>query len=167
MILELLAFTKTKTYKLKNFNYLIQEVDSKTEGFLLELKKQNDTFNFFPALEGLTSAGKNLNLGFSCYALKIFFILGLWEKLDSESKKSWKNYISDFQINKKNPSENLFIDTSYLSYYQRLSLNKLLKNTSKKILNLAGVGRYITDEEKLKFSSSRDKTSNINFKSNK
>ena len=86
---------------MKNFNYLIQEVDSKTEGFLLELKKQNDTFNFFPALEGLTSAGKNLNLGFSCYALKIFFILGLWEKLDSESKKSWKNYISDFQINKK------------------------------------------------------------------
>ena len=152
MILELLAFTKTKTYKLKNFNYLIQEVDSKTEGFLLELKKQNDTFNFFPALEGLTSAGKNLNLGFSCYALKIFFILGLWEKLDSESKKSWKNYISDFQINKKNPSENLFIDTSYLSYYQRLSLKKLLKNTSKKILNLAGVGRYITDEEKLKNS---------------
>ena len=149
---RIIGLTKTKTYKLKNFNYLIQEVDSKTEGFLLELKKQNDTFNFFPALEGLTSAGKNLNLGFSCYALKIFFILGLWEKLDSESKKSWKNYISDFQINKKNPSENLFIDTSYLSYYQRLSLNKLLKNTSKKILNLAGVGRYITDEEKLKNS---------------
>ena len=152
MIIELLDFTKIKTYKLKNFNYLIQEVDSKTESFILELKKQNDTFNFFPALEGLTSAGKNLNLGFSCYALKIFFILGLWDKLDTDSKNSWKNYISNFQINKKNSSENLFIDTKYLNYYQRFSLNKLLKNKSKKILNLTGFGRYITDEEKLKNS---------------
>ena len=137
---------------MKNFNYLIDEVNLKTKGFLHSLKKEQDTYSFYPANKGLTDAGKNLDLGFSCYALKIFYILGLWDKLDNNDKNLWKNYISDYQENKDNPSENLFIDENFINYYHIFSLSKFLKNTSKKAINFYGKKRYITDEEKLENS---------------
>jgi hypothetical protein len=64
---------------------------------------------FNPCLNGLTKVGKNARLGFSCFALRIYYILGLWDKFDEDIKSEWIDYILSFQIN-NGPFEGAFID---------------------------------------------------------
>ena len=42
--------------------------------FLQSLAKENN-FEYYPVTEGYTKDGLNINLGFSCFALKSFHIL--------------------------------------------------------------------------------------------
>ena len=64
------------------------------EEFLLSLKGNFNSFKFSPVLEGATKAGEELSLGFSCYVLKCYYMLGLWEKLDSETQSDWIDYLN-------------------------------------------------------------------------
>ena len=59
--------------------------------FLENLKKEK--LSFYPALKGLTNVGKSLNLGFSCYGLKIYYMTGAWDKLNEELK-DWLTFNS-------------------------------------------------------------------------
>ena len=46
------------------------------------INKLNYEKHFFkPALEGTTDAGNKLQLGFSCYGLKFFYLSGQWDKI--------------------------------------------------------------------------------------
>ena len=40
---------------------------------------------------------EKLELGFSNYALKLYFMLGIWKQLENPEKENWKNYINSFQ----------------------------------------------------------------------
>ena len=48
-------------------------------------KLNYDNYFFKPALKGVTDAGTKLQLGFSCYGLKYFY-LQVWEKLNDDEK---------------------------------------------------------------------------------
>lgn len=52
---------------------------------------------FHFCLNGLTKAGEKAALGFSCFALRIFYITGLWDKLSSERKEAWIKFLQSFQ----------------------------------------------------------------------
>ena len=65
--------------------------------FLSKLKK--DEYSYLPVLDGNTLAGKKLDLGFSCYALKIFIITTYWEELDIKNQENWINHIKSFKNN--------------------------------------------------------------------
>jgi len=53
-----------------------------------------EEYKFLPAKDGLTEYGKNLNLGFSCFSLKINYILDQTEGLDNSYIKGWGNFIN-------------------------------------------------------------------------
>ena len=50
----------------------LENLESNLPNFLSKLTKQEHTYQ--AVIEGNTIEGKNLNLGLSCYALKIFYI---------------------------------------------------------------------------------------------
>ena len=93
-----------------------------------------DNFHFQPSRDGVTKHGKNLKLGFSCLALKSFFILGEWQNLPESKKKTWANYINSFQ-NEQNTefSKNSFIDPNYYENIKKLDIEKEIKRNLKKI----------------------------------
>ena len=102
----------------------------------LEKLKKNNKFEYMPSLKGVTKNGQLMNLGFSCYALKINFMSGAWNDFDSEYQKEWSNYIKSYQsISKKFPL-NYFIDDKLILGYKSLSTKEDLKYILKSVLNL-------------------------------
>ena len=110
--------------------------------FLNSLQDKSNKYHFRPTTKGLTNKGRNLTLGFSCYAIKCFYMLKIWDEISEDEKESWINYINSFQkITKDNP-HNSYIDpvvnNFYLSKFRKLSLKNNLKiminyfSTSKK-----------------------------------
>ena len=100
--------------------------------FLTSLKEDSNNYKFRPALEGLTDYGVSLDLGFSCYALKCYYMLGLWEKLDNKVQNEWKEYINNFQLNAKDLPESSYIDPQIVKHYisrtQKYSVKNVIKN---------------------------------------
>jgi len=90
--------------------------------FLNTLSKNQ--FEFKPVQKGSTKSGTSLNLGFSCYAIKILHIIREFDTRDDKSE--WIDYINNFQTSnfKKFPS-NSFIDENYVKSFNR---NPLLVN---------------------------------------
>jgi hypothetical protein len=77
---------------------------------------------FYPACEGLTEAGEGIGLAFSCFALKIYYMMGLWDDLPPDEQSAWLEYIRAFQV-EGNPlgvwtAENAFIDPVLLQWVQ-------------------------------------------------
>ena len=84
----------------------------------LEFTKKLQTdkhFSFRPANEGLTVYGKTLSLGFSCLALKTYFMTSEWDKLEDKQKAEWTSYINSFQVEKSRFPENSFIDNEMIT----------------------------------------------------
>ena len=69
--------------------------------FLYSLQDDTNKNHFYPVNKGRTNNGQNLRLGFSCYAIKCFYMLDLWDDLSDSEKIKWVNYINSFQTNKK------------------------------------------------------------------
>lgn len=63
----------------------LENLKNNIPSYLQSLKKEE--FRYLPVTSGLTHQGEILNLGFSCYALKIYHITNLWENLNEEEKK--------------------------------------------------------------------------------
>ena len=96
-------------------NKWLEGLEDSVSSYLNNLNIGNYEYN--PAMQNLTSDGEKLRLGFSCFSLKIFYILGIWQKLDDTDKKNWINYINSFQtINDKFP-ENSYIDDILFENY--------------------------------------------------
>ena len=65
-----------------NIEHLLDGVSN----YIIMLQQINDfEFNFTHI--GLTDYGKNIKLGPSCYALKIFYMLNLWDQLSVLKRK--------------------------------------------------------------------------------
>lgn len=78
---------------------------------------------FHFCLNGLTKAGEKAGLGFSCFALRIFYITGLWDGLNSEEKTAWIKFLQSYQSSKDSDT-GAFIDVPVLescdSWQERL-----------------------------------------------
>ncbi len=115
--------------------------------FLSKLKK--DEFSYLPVLDGNTLAGKNLDLGFSCYALKIFIITTSWKELDKRDQENWINYIKSFQKQSYDFPINSFIDDNYLKFFSKQSYSQKTKEFAKIVLNKYTNKNYVLKNEKL------------------
>ena len=78
-------------------------------------------------------------MGPSCYALKIFYMLKIWDDLDNNKRDQWINYINSYQVEISDFAKNSYIDPGVISYYNskkiRTSFEDLVKiglNTTKK-----------------------------------
>ncbi len=116
----------------------IEDLLEKVKEYILEVQKINDfEFNFTNV--GITEFGKKINLGPSCYALKIFYMLKIWDDLDNNKKDQWVNYINSYQVERSDFAKNSYIDPGVTGYYNakkiRSSFEDLVKvglNTTKK-----------------------------------
>lgn len=128
----------------------LKDLNEKLPGYLKSLNKEQ--FQYLPVKTNFTKAGEELSLGFSCYALKLFYITNLWENLDDLDKKNWCSYINSFQVNSSKFPPNSFIDNKFLEYSSDFSLKKQFKNLSKAILNFILKKNYILNNQKLEES---------------
>ena len=60
--------------------------------FIKSLQKDS-LVNYLPAKRGVTDVGKSIELGFSCYALKIYYMTSNWDTLDTEKKDEWHDFL--------------------------------------------------------------------------
>ena len=58
----------------------------RTGAYVDSLKDPRLPGKFFPCKEGATEEGKKISLGFSCFALKIYYALGLWTDMHEGEK---------------------------------------------------------------------------------
>ncbi len=115
--------------------------------YLKSLEDSENRYHFFPAKDGLLKNGKNLNLGFSCLALKSFYITGLWDQLSNEEKKGWITHINSFQKNISGYPDNSFIDENYLRGFTSLDFSRTSKKLVKKLLNLTTLYSFENDKK--------------------
>lgn len=112
----------------------------------LETLKKDYHYSYFPTKIGLTRIGENLNLGFSCYALKIYFMTGEWAKLESNYKQNWIDYINSFQKADTKFPENYYIDDQLINGYKNLGFKENSKYIIKATLNLIPTFSYDTKQ---------------------
>jgi hypothetical protein len=137
-----------------------QEFKEGLANYLTSLKTESD-FHFLPTKNGVTETGKDLELGFSCLALKSFFILGEWQNFSNKKKENWANYINSFQNdNLPEFSKNSYIDENYYKNIIKTDVNKEIKRNVKKLLNRGDVktkkneiSEYIRAESKQAIST--------------
>ena len=99
--------------------------------FLESLKKYEENYLYFPTKLGITQNGSNLSLGFSTYAMKLFYMTGQWNEFSNSIQNSWINKINSYQNNHEFLPENSYIDEILLNYYLKPPLAKKLKNKIK------------------------------------
>ena len=140
--------------------------------FINKLRK-DEIYLYKPSLDGVTEKGDLLSLGFSCYALKIYFMLSEWEKINQEEQNQWLNFINSFQVNKDNFPSNSFIDPKFLDSYNNLGLSENIKYATKSALNTLNLGKYDTKKTLLDKSINAETKqalatlAEVNSKSNK
>jgi len=118
---------------------LNSKIDQCTE-FIVKLNYDN--YFFKPALEGVTHAGNKLQLGFSCYGLKYFYLSGLWEKLNDDEKTNWINTINSFQTHDSKFPQNSYVDNNYIYNLNKFNFQTFIKESAKSLLNNTGIKSY-------------------------
>lgn len=98
--------------------------------------KVDGTNKFLPVEKGLTKQGESLELGFSTYALKIYYMLGMWNELKEIEKNDWIFFINSFQNENTKFGKNFYIDKTILNYYSKFQTKREIKNLSKYLLNI-------------------------------
>ncbi len=110
------------------------DLDEKIFGFLSKLEVKLQPGKYLPCLSGATAQGGKVSLGFSCFALKIYYMLGFWDKLPRTDQEKWVSYIKSFQnediINIQDSiKRNAFIDSVLIDYLEscekRISMRNL------------------------------------------
>lgn len=117
--------------------------------YLQTLQVSEQPGRFFPCVEGATELGKQVALGFSCFAVKTYYTLGLWEELHPRERNAWIAFLKSFQVDGKPTDDrvthNAFIDppeTRYLAAHvpwqrrliQRMFLPKRLTPVQRVII---------------------------------
>ncbi len=91
--------------------------------FVHSLQLPGKTGRFLPCLRGLKPDGRNAALGFSCFALKLHHMLGLWEALDKQTQAQWLAFLQSFQVQERfwqhQVLRNAYIDPVVLACLKR------------------------------------------------
>ena len=127
----------------------LKNLDSSVLEYVNNLKKEDSDFSFFPVQKLLTKNGEKLNLGFSCYSLKIFKLIDYIDKLSESEIDNWAEYINSFQTKEDLEQENTFIDKGYLSSFRSDNLLTGLLYPVKYISNLTIGTNYKSNNLKL------------------
>ena len=124
-----------KILQRENMNELnnLESIFENVKKFTISLKSQND-FSFKPVSNGELKNGNNLKLGFSSYGLKLYFMLGIWDELDTKSQNSWTEYINTFQSKGGTQVSNFYLDPGIKNYYDSLDFKKEVKYFAKYFL---------------------------------
>lgn len=91
----------------------LAEVQEKTPEWLRRLQRPDRIGWFLPSEHGITPVGREMGLGFSCFALRTLRMLGEWDTLSAPMREEWVRFINAYQ----EPSgEGAFRDEPELRY---------------------------------------------------
>lgn len=113
--------------------YIINTV-YETNIFLDRLRKDSEP-SYYPVKQGLTKYGRKINLGFTCYGIKLKSLTGEWSNFSQSQKDIFINYLKSFQNSSSNFPENYFIDEELLKSYNDPFTYQNLKFNIKKIVS--------------------------------
>lgn len=120
---------------------LHKKIESSTE-FMMQLRRSK--YFFMPALEGVTKDGSKLELGFSCYGLKFFYLVDFWNELSDVEKYGWVAQINSYQRNHSIYPKNSFIDENYFNALTKSDFKDDLKYLIKLFINITRIRTYDT-----------------------
>jgi hypothetical protein len=109
--------------------------------WLARLNLDGRVGRYLPALGGRTVIGDKASLGFSCFALKLFDIYGLWWNLPDSTRQQWTSFLLAFQ----RPGGE-FVDPPVLDSHQPL-LRTLKSIARRRYVSQAGRQRNIVVAE--------------------
>ncbi|MBD3305821.1 hypothetical protein GF339_05510, partial [candidate division KSB3 bacterium] len=88
--------------------------------YLHALAVEDQPGRFLPCLQNVTPEGRSVALGESCFALKLYYTLRLWDSLPLETRTAWREFLTSFQIQgrwKGDPiTHNAFLDPPVVAY---------------------------------------------------
>ena len=108
----------------------------------IESLQREEEFCYSPSNSGLTHNGKNLKLGFSCYALKCFYITKHWDSFNEEKKNNWVNFINSFQKDVHDLPKSSYVDDEFILDFKTFNFKNKTKSLIKKNLSLLNVSSY-------------------------
>jgi len=139
--------------KIKNIDSLNPTIfTDEISNFIDSLRIANNSYSFTPCLKGATQAGRELRLGFSCYALKTYFTLNKWNNFDQDYKNEWAQYINSFQKKSKIYPDYSFLDDAYIDNFNKFKIKRFTKDSVKKLLNLTKKYNYQSKKFELQTS---------------
>jgi len=139
--------------KIKNIDSLDPVIfTDEISNFIGSLKIPKNNYSFLPCLNGVTQAGRELKLGFSCYALKTYFTLNKWDNFNEEYKNEWAKYINSFQKKSKIFPDYSFLDDGYIDNFNKFRMERFTKDFVKKLLNLSKKYNYQSKKFELQTS---------------
>jgi len=106
-------------------------IDDDVLGFLKTLSEGGEKNEVVPCHQGVSSYGRALNLGFICFAIRIQFIFGGWEKISEIKKKCWIESVrgyqtpSDADVAKRTLRATAFLDPALVEYLDNHKLANL------------------------------------------
>lgn len=75
----------------------LAKVEESAPRYLRSLRVGSQPGRYIPCVRGVTTVGREMALGWSCFALKTLHMLGTWELLSREEREEWIEFIQDFQ----------------------------------------------------------------------
>ena len=81
--------------------------------YLNSLQLADQPGHFLPCIKGVTEVG-------SCFGLKLYYMLGLWQTLELQSQEAWIAFLKSFQVDSyaqvKSVTHNAFVDPPVIEY---------------------------------------------------
>ena len=90
-----------------------RELEQSVPAYLERLRLGAEPGRYLPCVRGTTPVGREMSLGFSCFALKTLHILGLWELVDENERTAWIEFLRSFQ---EPNADGAFVDDAELNY---------------------------------------------------
>jgi hypothetical protein len=111
----------------------LSRIQSGLQRYLASLAHAGYPGRFSPCLQGAMRDGSMASLGFSCFALKTYYTVNLWDSLDAAYRAEWISFLKKFQVQGGLLSDRwaryAFIDPPVYRYIGgRTSLAKKLMN---------------------------------------
>ena len=129
----------------------VKNLDKSVLEYVQNLQDKDNLHIYSPNLSNVGDSKKNIELGFSCYALKIYKLM---DRIDNFSEKEldiWADYINSFQQDNIKYPKHSYVDQVYIDKFREQNKeNKIkskLKTTSNFFLNTNYKNNIIKEAE--------------------
>ena len=95
----------------------LESLRERVPAYLERLKVGDKVGHYLPCARGATPIGREIGLGYSCFALKLQHMLGGWSKLPVGERAAWVEFIQRFQVG--GARQGAFVDLPQVEFLQR------------------------------------------------
>lgn len=75
----------------------LEQINHSLPSFVDTLGKPDQVGRYYPCLDGVTAMGKQISLGFSTFAARIYYMLNRLDEFPEDQRNVWADYLRSFQ----------------------------------------------------------------------